>query len=123
MYSITTKDAPEAIGPYSQGTTVARFVFVSGEFGIDPKTNEMAQGIAAQTRRAIDNAVAVLAEVDCTLTDVVKTTVYLRDMNDFTAMNEAYSERFSKPAPARSCVGVSALPLDALVEIEFIACR
>ncbi|MBQ9058483.1 MAG: RidA family protein [Atopobiaceae bacterium] len=124
-YSITTKGAPAAIGPYSQGTTEARFVFISGQLGIDPETGEFVEGgIQEQTHRIIDNAEAILAEIDCDLSDVVKTTVFLKDIADFSAMNEAYAERFFKPAPARSCVQVAALPLpQALVEIEFIACR
>lgn len=122
-YSITTKNAPEAVGPYSQGTTEARFVFVSGQKGIDPATNVLAEGVEAQTDRAIRNIEAVLSEVDCTLEDVVKTTVFLVSMDDFRAMNEVYARRFAKPAPARSTVEVTGLGRGALVEIECIACR
>lgn len=124
-YSITTKEAPEAFGPYSQATTGGRFVFVSGQLGLDPLTNRLVEGgIDAETDRAIRNVSAILDELHCNLEDIVRMTVYLSDMSDFTAMNEVYGRYFPKPAPARTCIQVAALPISgARVEIDCIACR
>ena len=122
-YAITTNRAPEAIGAYSQGTTAARFVFTSGQLGMDPKTGELLEGIEAQTDRAISNIEAILAEVDLTLSDVTKVTVFITDMGNFDKVNKTYAKRFPKPEPARSVVEVGALPKGGLVEIECIACR
>lgn len=124
MYRIITDKAPRAIGPYSQGTSAARFVFVSGQLPVDPDTNEIEAGdISCQTRRCIANVQAVLSELDLTLDDVTKTTVFLTDMDEFEGMNSVYAEHFMKPGPARSCVQVAALPRKVKVMIEAIACR
>lgn len=124
MYSITSKGAPMPLGTCSQGTSAARFVFVSAQLPIDPKTGERVPGgIGQQTACCLKNVAAVLSELDLTLSDVTKTTVYLADLADFDAMDEVYAERFTRPAPARTCLGASSLPLGALVQIEAIACR
>ncbi|MCI1665367.1 MAG: Rid family detoxifying hydrolase [Atopobiaceae bacterium] len=123
-YPINSTGAPAAIGPYSQGTTAARFVFVSGQIAVDPTTGKMVEGgVGAQTSRCITNMEAVLTELDLTLEDVTKTTVFLTSMDDFEQMNEVYGEHFSAPEPARTTVAVAALPKGAIVEIECIACR
>jgi len=123
---IHSPDAPAAIGPYSQAVRVGSFVFTSGQVALDPKTGQIvAGGITEQTHRAIKNLQAVLAAAGLTLADVVKTTVYLQDMGDFAAMNAAYGEHFGhhgSAPPARSTVQVAKLPLNALVEIDAIAC-
>lgn len=124
MYRITSSKAPAAIGPYSQGTSAARFVFVSGQLPVDPSTDGVVEGgIAAMTQRCIDNIEAVLAELDLTLADVTKTTVFMTDLDRFDEMNGAYAERFHLPGPARSCIEVKRLPRDVKVMIEAIACR
>lgn len=121
---ISTKNAPAAAGPYSQGVEAAKFVFVSGQLPLDPATGQLATpDIAGQTKQALENLQAVLAAAGATLGDVVKTTVFLRDMGDFAAMNEIYAHFFAGECPARSAVGVSALPRDARVEIEAIAIK
>lgn len=124
-YAINAHEAPDAIGPYSQGTTAGRMVFTSGQVAVDPHdSNRLISGDAReQTERIIDIIESILAEVDCTLSDVAQTTVYLANMDDLELMNEAYAHRFSQPAPARSVVAVSKLPLDALVEMDCVACR
>lgn len=124
MYAISTPNAPRALGTASQGTSAARFVFVSGQLPIDPVTSEpVPGGIGQQTARCIRNVEAVLANLELTLSDVTKTTVYLTSLDDFELMDEVYAERFPKPVPARTCVEVRALPGGAKVEIEAIACR
>lgn len=124
-YAINAHQAPEAIGPYSQGTTAGRMVFTSGQVAIDPEdSHKVITGNAyAQTMRVIDIIESILAEVDCTLEDVAQTTVYLSDLNDLDLVNEAYLVRFPLPAPARSVVEVSKLPLGARVEMDCVACR
>jgi len=124
-YAINAQDAPEAIGPYSQGTTAGRLVFASGQLPIDENDPHalVAGGIEAQTERVISIIEAILDEVDCTLSDVAQTTVYLASIDDLDAMNEVYARRFVSPAPARNVVAVSALPMGALVEMDCIACR
>ncbi len=122
---ISSHKAPAAIGPYSQAVAIEGFVYTSGQVGFDPASGELVSGgIAEQTEQVLRNLEAVLAAADCSLTDVVKTTVFLKDMNDFAAMNEVYA-RFLAPsgvvAPARSTVEVARLPRDARVEIEVIA--
>jgi 2-iminobutanoate/2-iminopropanoate deaminase len=123
--AISTKDAPAAIGPYSQAVRVGDLIFTSGQIPIDPATgNLVAGGIAEQTTRVLENLKAVLAAAGIDFTRVVKTTVFLKDMKDFAAMNEIYARYFAPEgvvAPARSTVQVAALPKDALVEIECIA--
>lgn len=124
-YSINARRAPKAFGPYSQGTTAGRLVFASGQLPISPDDNKalVAGGIQEQTERVIDIIEDILEEVGCTLEDVAQTTVYLASLDDMDAMNEVYARRFPAPAPARAVVGVSELPLGALVEMDCIACR
>lgn len=124
MKALHTELAPAAIGPYSQAINVNGFIFASGQLPIDPATGELAEGgIKEQTRQALANARHILEEGGTDLSHVVKTTVFLADMADFAAMNEAYSTFFSEPYPARSAIAVKALPKGALVEIECIAFR
>ncbi|WP_304944402.1 RidA family protein [Vallitalea guaymasensis] len=120
---IATKNAPEAIGPYSQGTAGAGLVFVSGQLPIDIATGQFPDGgIKEQTKQSLENLKQILAERGLTLQHVLKTTVFLKDMNDFTAMNEVYKEYFGDSNyPARAAIQVARLPKDALVEIEAIA--
>jgi 2-iminobutanoate/2-iminopropanoate deaminase len=119
---VATGGAPKAIGPYSQGITVNGFVFTAGQVALDPKTGELvAGGITEQTTRALENLSAILAAAGTSLSRVVKTTVFLVDMADFTAMNEVYGRAFGNHRPARSTVAVAALPRGALVEIEAVA--
>lgn len=119
--SLTTEKAPAAIGPYSQGIKANGMVFVSGQLPVDPATGELLTEIAAATRQSLTNLAAVLAAGGCTMDQVVKTTVFLSDLKNFTAMNEVYSEFFKTNPPARSTVQVAALPKGAVVEIEAIA--
>ncbi len=125
--AVASPDAPKALGPYSQAQVVLsganRFVYTSGQVGLDPKTNALADGITAQTKQVLANLEAVLAAAGCTLGDVVKTTVFLAEMSDFDAMNKVYGTVFVAPYPARSTVAAKGLPKDALVEIEAIAIR
>ncbi len=122
---VTTPHAPAAIGPYSQAIRVGSFVFTSGQIPIDPATGHLVSGgITEQTARVLANIEAVLAAAGAAFRDVVKTTVYLKDLGDFTAMNALYAQRFSTDgasAPARSTVQVAALPKDCLIEIECVA--
>ena len=119
-----TDKAPAAIGPYSQAIEVNGFVYASGQIPIDPATGEMvAGGVKEQTRQALTNASEVMKAAGLDLSHVVKTTVFLADMNDFAAMNEVYATFFSAPFPARSAVAVKALPKGALVEVECIAVK
>jgi 2-iminobutanoate/2-iminopropanoate deaminase len=120
--SISTADAPKAIGPYSQAVRAGQLLFVSGQVPLDPATGVLIDGdIAAQTRRVLDNVGAVLAAGKRSFADVVRTTVFLADMNDFAAMNEVYGQYFSEPYPARATVQAARLPKDARVEIDVIA--
>ena len=119
---IATKNAPGAIGPYSQGIRANGFVFASGQIGLDPATGEFVKGgIVEQSRQALLNVKNVLEAAGSNLDKAVKTTVFLKDINDFAAMNAVYSEFFKTDCPARSAVQVAALPKGALVEIEVIA--
>jgi 2-iminobutanoate/2-iminopropanoate deaminase len=121
---VATDRAPKAIGPYSQGVESDGLVFLSGQIPLDPASGQLVPGdIGAQTRRVIENLRAVLEAAGCTLADVLKTTVYLRDMNDFPEMNAAYAEFFPKDPPARATVQAARLPRDAAVEIDLIARR
>ncbi len=120
---IATTAAPAAIGPYSQAIDLGNMVFISGQIPVNPATGEIPEGIKAQTAQSIANIKAILAEAGLTIDDVVKTTVFLADMADFTAMNEVYAESFTAPFPARSAVAVRELPKQVLVEIETIAVR
>ncbi|RPH89781.1 MAG: RidA family protein [Calditrichaeota bacterium] len=124
MQAITTPHAPAAIGPYSQAIALSEsnLVFTAGQLGIDPETNTFVQGgIQIQTRQALMNIEAILRAAGTDLDHVVKTTVFLKDMNDFAQMNSVYAEVFGSVKPARSTVEVSRLPKDALIEIEAIA--
>ena len=120
---ILTDKAPAPIGPYSQAILVdGKFLYTAGQVALEPKTGKLVDGdIKAQTRQAIKNVEQVLVAGGASLVSVVKTTVYLKDMNEFAAMNEAYSEFFSNSAPARSTVQVARLPKDAKVEIDAVA--
>jgi len=120
---ISTNAAPGAIGPYSQAIDAGSFVFISGQIPVNPANGTIPDGIQAQTAQSIANITAILAEAGMTLDNVVKTTVFLSDMNDFAAMNAVYAEKFSAPFPARSAVAVRELPKQVLVEIEVIATR
>ena len=121
---IQTNQAPAAIGPYSQAIEAGGMVFVSGQLPIDPATGEFAPGgIKEQTRQSLTNAKAILEEAGISLANVMKTTVFLSDMNDFSAMNEVYAEFFNEPFPARSAIAVKTLPKNALVEVECIAAK
>ena len=124
-YSINAPYAPDAQGPYSQGTTAGRLVFASGQVASDPNDCKrvIQAGVAEQTERIIDIVEAILAECDCTLSDVAQTTLYLVNLDDLDKVNEVYSKRFVTPAPARSVVGVSRLPMGALIEMDCVACR
>lgn len=120
--SFNAKNAPAALGPYSHAVVSGGFVFLSGQLGLDPETNALAPGgIEAETRQALGNIASILAELGLSLADVVKTTVFLRDMGDFARMNAIYGEFFPKDFPARSTVQAAALPRDGAVEIEVVA--
>jgi 2-iminobutanoate/2-iminopropanoate deaminase len=119
---ISTTKAPSAIGPYSQAIQVGNLVYTSGQIPIDPATGTFVEGgIKEQTRQSILNVKAILEEVGLTMANVVKTTVFMADMNDFADMNGVYAEFFTEPFPARSAVAVKTLPKNALVEIEVVA--
>jgi len=119
---IATKDAPQAIGPYSQAIKANGLVFVSGQVAIDPATQQVISGdVAAQTERVLKNLSAVLEAAGSTLAKVLRTTVFLKNMADFAAMNQVYAQYFSAAPPARSTVEAARLPKDVLVEIDVIA--
>lgn len=119
---ISTKDAPQAIGPYSQAIRANGFVFVSGQVAIDPATQQVISGdVAAQTERVLRNLAAILKGAGTGLEKVVRSTVFLKNMGDFAAMNEVYGRYFPSAPPARSTVEVARLPKDVLVEIDVIA--
>ena len=121
---IATKNAPAAIGPYSQAVSVGDMVFLSGQLALNPATGELAEGgIQGQTEQALKNIEAILAEAGLSMDNVVKTTVFLADIKDFAAMNEVYAKHFTASYPARSAVQVAALPKGGLVEIECICAR
>jgi 2-iminobutanoate/2-iminopropanoate deaminase len=120
--SVSSPDAPTAIGPYSQAVRAGQWLFLSGQVPIDPATGLIIEGdIAAQTRRVFENLGAVLKAGGRSFADVVRTTVFLADMNDFAAVNEVYGQYFTEPYPARATVQVARLPKDARVEIDLIA--
>lgn len=120
---ISTDAAPGAIGPYSQGMQIGELVFTSGQLGLIPETGQFAEGVEAQTAQSLNNVKAILEAAGSGLDKVVKTTVYLKDMNDFAKVNAVYGTFFTQPYPARSAVEVARLPKDGLVEIEVIALK
>ena len=121
--AISTSGAPAALGPYSQAIASGDLVFCSGQLGLDPATGELADGVEAQADRAMRNLAAVLDAAGCTFADVVKTTIFLADMGDFTTVNGVYGRYVPDPPPARSTVQAAALPKGGRVEIEAIARR
>ena len=122
MKTINTSKAPAAIGPYSQAIEVGNLLFISGQLPMDPETMAIVPGtIEDQTVRSIENLKAILEEAGLTLNNVVKTTVFIKDMNDFSKINEVYASYFTENKPARACVEVARLPKDVGVEIEAIA--
>jgi 2-iminobutanoate/2-iminopropanoate deaminase len=122
MKVISTKKAPAAIGPYSQAIQVGNLVYTSGQIPIDPAIGVFVEGgIKEQTRQSLTNVKSILEEAGLSMNNVVKTTVFLADMNDFADMNAIYAEFFSEPYPSRSAVAVKTLPKGALIEIEVIA--
>src|SRR5215472_7246741 len=119
---IATNDGPKAIGPYSQAIKANGLVFLSGQICLDPQTQQLIDGdVSAQTERVLENIAAILTAAGSSLSRVVKTTVFLKSMNDFVAMNEVYGRHFTTDPPARSTVEVARLPKDVLVEVEVIA--
>ena len=120
---IATTGAPGAIGPYSQATKAGSLVFVSGQLPIDPATGVMPEDVSAQTKQSLTNGKAIVEAAGGSMADVVKTTVFLADMNDFAEMNKVYGEYFAQPFPARSAVQVAKLPKGAPLEIECIAVK
>lgn len=120
---INTSEAPAAIGPYSQAIRIGDMLFTSGQLGIDPATGKLADGIEAQTEQSLKNIAAILEEAGFEKENVMKTTVFLRNMNDFGTVNQIYSAFFGDHKPARSCVEVARLPKDGLVEIEVAAMK
>ncbi|MCC8097932.1 MAG: RidA family protein [Eubacterium sp.] len=119
---ISTDKAPAAIGPYSQAVQAGSIIFISGQIPLDPSTGEFSgETIEAQAKQVFENIKAVLESIDLSLDNVVKTTVFLKDMGDFQAVNKVYSEYFKENCPARSAVSVSALPMGAKIECEAIA--
>jgi 2-iminobutanoate/2-iminopropanoate deaminase len=121
--AISTGGAPGAIGPYSQAIRSGDMVFCSGQLGLDPMSGELADGVEAQADRAMRNLQSVLDAAGLSFDDVVKTTIFLADVNDFAAVNAVYAKFMPEPPPARSTIGVAALPKGGLVEIEAVARR
>lgn len=122
--AIKTDKAPKAIGPYSQGIDTGVFIFSSGQIPINPSSGEVAgENIEEQTRQVLDNLKNVLLTGGSDLSKVIKTTVFIKDMNHFSKVNEIYAQYFSEPYPARSCIEVSRLPRDVLIEIEAVALK
>lgn len=121
---ITTKDAPAAVGPYSQAVTFGNFLFAAGQIPLDPATNELVPGgVTEQTTRVCENIKAVLAANGMTFANVLKSTVFLVDLGQFAAMNAIYSQYFTEPFPARSTIQVAGLPRGSQVEIEVVAAK
>ncbi len=121
--TISAANAPAAVGPYSHAKLAGNTLYASGQIGLIPATGELAQGLEAQAVQVMENLKAVLAAAGMSCADVVKTTVFLADINDFAAVNAIYAKYFPSGAPARSCVQVAALPKGALVEVEAIAVK
>ena len=120
---INTKNAPGAIGPYSQGIIVGDFVYTSGQIPINPATGVMETDIKSATKQSMENVKAILEAAGTSLENVVKTSIFLKDLNDFAIVNEIYGTYFTENPPARSCVQVAKLPKDAVIEIEAIATK
>ena len=121
MKTVSTNKAPAAIGPYSQAQIVGDLVFCSGQIPVIPETGALAQGLEAQTNQVFKNIAALLTAAGSDISKVVKTTVFIENMDDFTAINAIYAQYFTEPFPARSCVEVARLPKDVLLECEAIA--
>lgn len=121
MKLVSTTNAPAALGPYSQAQVVGSMVYTSGQLGIDPATGALLEGVEAQAHQAFKNLAAVLKAAGSGMSKVVKTTVFIKNMDDFGAVNAVYAQYFTEPFPARSCVEVARLPKDGLVECEVIA--
>ena len=120
---IQSKNAPAAIGPYSQAVMAGSLLYTSGQLGLDPDTGDLASGIEGQTKQSLKNVQAILEEAGLQKTDVIKTVVFLKNMSDFAVVNGIYAEFFGDHKPARSCVEVASLPKGGLVEIEVVASR
>lgn len=120
MQEIKTTNAPAAIGPYSQAIKVGGFLFTSGQIPVDPATGNIPEGVEAQARQAMTNVKNLIEVSGASVDKVVKTTVFIKNMNDFAKINEIYAEFFTEPYPARSCVEVARLPKDVLLEVESI---
>lgn len=123
MQAIKTDKAPKAIGPYSAAIKTNNTLYISGQLGINPETSELEKDIVSQTRRSLENIKAILNEAGMDMSDVVKTTVLLSDINNFSKMNEVYETYFKEPYPARAAFEVAALPKGGLVEIEAVAIK
>lgn len=121
MKTVATNKAPAAIGPYSQAQIVGNLVFTSGQIGIDPSTGAIVEGLEAQAEQVFTNLSELLKAAGSDMSKVVKTTVFIKNMNDFAAINAVYAKYFTEPFPARSCVEVARLPKDVLLECEVIA--
>ena len=121
MKLVSKTNAPAALGPYSQAQVVGSMVYTSGQLGIDPATGALLEGVEAQAHQAFKNLAAVLKAAGSDMSKVVKTTVFIKNMDDFGAVNAVYAQYFTEPFPARSCVEVARLPKDGLVECEVIA--
>ena len=120
---INAQHAPAAVGPYCHAVQAGDFVFTSGQIGLDPESQELVEGIEAQTKQVLENLTEVLKAAGLDMSDVIKTTVFLDDVNDFTVVNGIYETYFGDSKPARSCVEVAALPKSALIEIEVLAVK
>lgn len=120
---INAQHAPAAVGPYCHAVQAGNFVFISGQIGLDPESQELVEGIEAQTKQVLENLTEVLKAAGLDMSDVIKTTVFLDDVNDFAVVNGIYETYFGDSKPARSCVEVAALPKGALIEIEVIAVK
>ena len=118
---ITAKNAPKALGPYSHAILAGDFLFISGQIPINPSTDEIVEGVKEQTKQSLENCIAILSEANAKLSDVVKVSIFISDMNNFSNINEVYGEYFNKHKPARACIEVARLPKDVMVEIEMIA--
>lgn len=121
MKTVATNKAPAAIGPYSQAQIVGNLVYTSGQIGIDPATGAIVEGLEAQAEQVFTNLSELLKAAGSDMSKVVKTTVFIKNMNDFAAINAVYAKYFTEPFPARSCVEVARLPKDVLLECEVIA--